>query len=1057
MYQRSCTAIFLALTLCGKLHAQNTAVARQLTGYIFRNIDNNNGLLNNDVSSIGQDDRGFIWIGTQKGLQRYDGLRFVNYHDINDVPGASNGVSDLYPDSSRNCIWVIKNYRLSRLNLLNNQYTAANEKQPLNHIKDEYTDWDGGKWAVYHDQLPQISKPNGDRAGYLLINEPNGRSDYFIPFLTDQARHHTWMLNNLLGGPILLDDVSRKIYTADHNAIADPLLEEIKKKQQQLPRNTIVGRFRNAFLDSHHNLWLITWGPYFFRFNFDSKLFTSYSIVDIMKRQGVKKIITGSANNIMEDNHTAIWIATTNAGLLKYNPGEDNFDYMLDQPGSSTDIHYNYEISCIYQDREENIWVGTDKGISIFNPYRQYFNVIQHEPYNAQSLPKSEINALIETNRGDLLVGTWGGGIAVYDRELHFKKNINFPDITQKNEVWSFAQNDDGTIWAGCQWGFLHIIDPANLSVHTLRPPELRNSTIRAIVKDAQGNMWLGLHNGTVIKWEKDKKRFRPFNYRSPADSLAIISSPVSYIFLDKFHKFWVSTMNGLKEFDENNNLFTTIYLPHKKDSNAISSAYCYGIEECNDSTLMIGTEDGGLNFFNKRTKLFSQPSISDGKSPYSVYGIKKDQAGNIWFTTNNAIYKFIPQFNQFISYLTGNGTINTTATGNPFYITRNGLWLTWTLTKILSFYPASFNERKNNVAVTISGFKVFDKPILIDSLLKAGKPVKLSYQQNFINIEFTAIRFSGIQQTKYYYRLSGVDNDWVNADVKGFASYTNLQPGEYTFNVKTGDGNSSEPVTSIDIVIRPPFWKTWWFRILVVLAAAFSLYMLVIHRIKSIRKEAGLKHKIAETEMMALRAQMNPHFIFNCINAIDNLIQTDQKDKATTYLARFAKLIRVVLDSSKNNVVPFHKEFEALDLFLQLEQFRCSNKFQYELTADEELLQGDYKVPPLLVQPFIENAIHHGLMNKPGTDKKLFVKITVEGEEIKYAIRDNGVGRGKAQQIKDLNKPEHVSYGIQISTERIHLHNKSSREKDIMITDLFTNGEAAGTVVEVWVKLNNN
>ncbi len=217
-----------------------------------------------------------------------------------------------------------------------------------------------------------------------------------------------------------------------------------------------------------------------------------------------------------------------------------------------------------------------------------------------------------------------------------------------------------------------------------------------------------------------------------------------------------------------------------------------------------------------------------------------------------------------------------------------------------------------------------------------------------------------------------------------------------------------------------------------------------------------GINEKLSEARLDALRSQMNPHFIFNCINAIDNLIQTNKRDKATTYLTRFAKLIRVVLDSSKNNVVPFYKDYEALNLFLQLEQFRCSNKFEYEIKADEEILNSDYKVPPLLVQPFIENAIHHGLMNKQDKNKKLSVNIGVENEKIKYSIIDNGVGRQKALQIKNLNKPEHISYGIQISKERIHLYNNNGKEKDIEIIDLYENGKAVGTRVDISIKIFN-
>ena len=205
---------------------------------------------------------------------------------------------------------------------------------------------------------------------------------------------------------------------------------------------------------------------------------------------------------------------------------------------------------------------------------------------------------------------------------------------------------------------------------------------------------------------------------------------------------------------------------------------------------------------------------------------------------------------------------------------------------------------------------------------------------------------------------------------------------------------------------------------------------------------------------MMALRSQMNPHFIFNCLNAIDNLIQTNQKEKATTYLARFAKLIRNVLDSSKNNTVLFQKDMESLNLYLQIEQFRSNNKFEYELQADPELLHSDYKIPPLVVQPFVENAIHHGLLNKQTGDRKLTIVAKLENNYILYAITDNGVGRVRAGELKELNNPDNQSYGIDITRERLHLHNQNGKSSDIKITDLYTDNNPAGTKVEIRVKI---
>jgi sensor histidine kinase YesM len=190
----------------------------------------------------------------------------------------------------------------------------------------------------------------------------------------------------------------------------------------------------------------------------------------------------------------------------------------------------------------------------------------------------------------------------------------------------------------------------------------------------------------------------------------------------------------------------------------------------------------------------------------------------------------------------------------------------------------------------------------------------------------------------------------------------------------------------------------------------------------------------------------MNPHFIVNCLSAIDDLIQTGQSDKATSYLASFASLIRGVLDSSKNNLVPFERDFDTLRLYLELEQFRCNNKFRYELNADKELLDGDYKVPPLIIQPFVENAIHHGLLNKLDADRKLKVTARLSEDHIVYSVTDNGIGRKQAALLKTINRPEHQSYGIAITKERLQLHNRLSAEENVLISDLHLNGIAKGT-----------
>ena len=237
-------------------------------------------------------------------------------------------------------------------------------------------------------------------------------------------------------------------------------------------------------------------------------------------------------------------------------------------------------------------------------------------------------------------------------------------------------------------------------------------------------------------------------------------------------------------------------------------------------------------------------------------------------------------------------------------------------------------------------------------------------------------------------------------------------------------------------------------FAVLLLIAGC---WLLVRRRIKNIRHEAELKQKIAETEMMALRAQMNPHFIFNCINSIDAMIQSNDKYQATVYLNKFAKLIRNILDSSKQNLVPLSKDIETLQVYVDLEMFRNENKFKAEINADAQLLRDDYQVPPLIIQPYVENAILHGLRQRDDNNGKLVVTIQKQNGTLTYEIMDNGVGRTKNPVSSPIKKTN--GYGMQISEDRVRLFNKEEKAS-VVIRDLHENDQSSGTCVTVQLKI---
>lgn len=209
-------------------------------------------------------------------------------------------------------------------------------------------------------------------------------------------------------------------------------------------------------------------------------------------------------------------------------------------------------------------------------------------------------------------------------------------------------------------------------------------------------------------------------------------------------------------------------------------------------------------------------------------------------------------------------------------------------------------------------------------------------------------------------------------------------------------------------------------------------------------------EYQIKETEMAALKAQMNPHFIFNCINSIDAYIHSNDKYNATLYLNKFAKLLRNILDGSKENTIPFSKDIETLKLYVELEELRHENKFKTLIAIDDELMSSDYKVPPLIIQPFVENAILHGLKNRQDNNGVLHIEIKKSGDKIQYLISDNGIGRDAANKIMQ-NKESH--YGMQMSYDRIKLFNQEQLPS-LTVTDLYNNGYPAGTKIEVLLKL---
>jgi ligand-binding sensor domain-containing protein/two-component sensor histidine kinase len=979
--------------------AQPTRAIPCRTNYLSRNLDNTNGLVSNNVQAITQDKAGYIWIGTDKGLQRYDGLRFLNCFGPGTAP-QSLTVPALFPDDANGrMLYELTGSGWMQWDYLHHEpapFTPGPTKETT------YTDEKGAAWKI---GIAHEDKTKPDAQGLAWITEP-GKIKAEGRYLTEKDSGRTWLVIEP-EGLLLLDEKNKKI-------LPNPF---------HLDPSTI----RAVTADSHGNLWINSWTHLFYRYVRATGQLYRYSLADILKQEGNESTLPVWISSILEDDQGTLWLGTGQAGLLKYDYLADKFEYILRDPGNSLALQYTDQVNTLFQDKEKNIWIGTDKGISILNPYRQYFITLSNQDTAQPAKVVSDIIpvALIH---GDLWVGSWGGGIKVYDSAWHFKKQFFFPGQYDHNMVWCFLEQPDGSVWVGCQAGVIYKIDPQGRIRETLVPAETEHRTIKSMVKDRDGNILLGLQSGKIIVYDQQTKCFLPYN----GDNAPL--TPIENLFVDKEGACWASTGRGLGEYDPKERKIKAFYLPHG-----------------NINIRIVGTENDGAYLFSKKTHLFTRLPINDDQPHWSAHAVTSDSEGNIWFTTDHAIGHFNP--------VTGESYISQPArglTGSDFLACRflpspDGKWITWTSTEVVGFYPDLLNlvgQRTGKVAIT--GFRVLGTPVYIDSLLLHQQPVKLDYKQNFLSIDFSSLQFSGIDRVRYYYQLEGVDANWVYGGARGNASYTNLPPGDYTFKVRAGSASKEVGTASFAISIAAPFWSTPWFRFILLGLAALLIFWLIRRHDRNMRKETNMKEQIAKTEMMALRAQMNPHFIFNCINSIDALIQSDDKYHATMYLNKFARLIRNILDSSKHETISLARDLETLQLYIDMEKFRNEDRFIAEIRVDPELLEEDCRVPPLIVQPYVENAIVHGLRNRPGKNGRLIIEVRKEKEVLVYRIEDNGIGRLAAA----TGASRHTSYGLEMSRERVNLFN---REDDIpvIITDLHEDDRPTGTRVQVSLKLN--
>ncbi|NOX47268.1 MAG: hypothetical protein GXO89_09860, partial [Chlorobi bacterium] len=670
------------------------------------------------------------------------------------------------------------------------------------------------------------------------------------------------------------------------------------------------------------------------------------------------------------------------------------------------------QIIDICASKNGDVWFWTNKGV-----YRKRLNpYVSIVPEDNMPLAKKQdiggLSFLAKEYQVDTLlcaatdadnnkwIGTFKGLFKISNGKViqHFsKKNGNGLNC---DTIWAIALVDHENIWAGTEKGLckFDVQTSRFVAVEVDKKDYLSSHLVKCIAEDREGNIWIGTTNNGLNRLDPESRKVKQFN-SNLNDSLSFWGKNVNCIYVDKAGAVWIGAH--------------------------------------------------GMNRYDKGSGSFEHFTIENGLADNEVISILEDENGKLWIATLNGLSVFDPENKSFRNYYEKDG-LQDNEFSNAAYKLQSGELAFGGKNGISICKPSSFFVNTNPPGLSITSFSIFDKQLDVE--VDFAQQIELDYDENYFSFEYTALDFSSPEFVQYAYKLENADKDWVYTDAANrIAKYTNIDPGNYRFRVKAsnGDGTWNRDGVFVDLIIKPPFWKTIWFILLEVLVLVLLVVIVVRYREKKIKERTEFQL----LEQKLLRSQMNPHFIFNSLSSIQSFIFENNPLEAGSYLSRFAELIRSILYNSREEFITLEKEVETLKNYLELQQLRYNKKFDYVLDVDP-LIQADIiKIPPMLAQPFIENAIEHGIKHLKG---KGFVSVSYtlmpEKGSVLLLVKDNGIGIKASKKIKGKTTKSHTSLATVIANERIAVFNKGNRgKKFVMEIDEIkgSNAKVKGTKVK--------
>ena len=824
-----------------------TLVAQDVS---FRHLAVEDGLSQNTINCIYQDHYGFLWFGTQDGLNCYDGYDFTVYrNNPNDSATLShNWIWDILEDDSHN-LWIATWNGLTKYDRVAKTFksflpdSAINSSisgtRPASMVRDE----DGRIWI-------------GAWGGGLNVLDP--ASETFIQYR-----------NAVVPGQDYPGDFIRKLFIDSKGIIwigtwnglwsckvkADGTPEfESYFHDPGDPSSLSNMRITSFEEDREGRIWIGTLGGGLNLYDSSSYGFKRF----MHSPDDGTSLSSNEITSIEISADGSCWVGTVNRGLNLFDPETLGFVRYRSDPDDAGSIGSD-NVYSIFTDRGGVLWVGAG-GLNIFNPALLRFGSSGPQGILREQMGETSIYALLEDSKGRLWAGSYHNGVAVLDPQTSrvewYTHQADNPNSISNNSITAMAEDLEGNIWISTSGGGLNRLDPSTGNWTRFRENREESETagldnISGIVLDDEGRVWIATSDQGIICYSPKEDSYLCFR-TDASDPESLSGNYLLRIFKDSRGDIWTGTWGaGLNRYSGEGEGFTRFMNdPASKASlpdNIVHSIYEQNLDS--SRLIWVGTASGLASIDPDNPDKGFRPSAANAVLPsLSVYGVLFDSHGKQWISTNAGISAFNISDGKLKHYTHRDGLPGNEYNAGAFLELSQGLFAFGGVGGLLVFYPDSVYESTFQPQVALTSFSILNEQAHGGIDLNAMENITLSHRQNFFSFEFASMDFSDPQKNSFMYMLEGIDEDWILSAERNFASYTKIDPGDYLFKVRgtNRDGKWSENEAVISLSITPPFWQRWWFRGTLIVIALMSFYGIHLYRIRRVREIERLRTRIA-------------------------------------------------------------------------------------------------------------------------------------------------------------------------------------------------------------------